>query len=269
MLKFSDATKQAKLKTLVKVKGLKRYLAKGRKLYTLSLLAGWSCPHAKECLSKVIIKDGKRRIQDGKDIKNRCFDATQEAQYEDTYNQRKHNFETLRRLSEDEMYTAINEALPKNTGIVRIHVSGDFFNQKYFNAWLRVAQSHPDILFYAYTKSLPYWIAARTTVDKLDNLVLTASIGGTHDHLIKSHKLRSALVINTVDGVRKRQGDRINVSMSPLKAHWLPIDHDDSHAADPTLRTQDFALLIHGTQPKGSAAAKAKKELAGLGSYSR
>ena len=31
MLKFSDATKQAKLKTLVEVEGLKRYLAKGRK----------------------------------------------------------------------------------------------------------------------------------------------------------------------------------------------------------------------------------------------
>ena len=37
----------------------------------------------------------------------------------------------------------------------------------------------------------------------------------------------------------------------------LEIDHDDSHAARPSMRDQDFALLIHGTQPAGSAASKA------------
>ena len=252
MLKFSDATKQAKLKTLVEVEGLKQYLAHGRKLYTFSLLAGYSCPMAKECLARVVVKDGKRSIETGKDSEFWCYSATQEAAYTETYNQRKHNFETLRRLSEDEMYTELNRSLPKNTGIVRIHVSGDFFNQKYFNAWLRVVRDNPSILFYAYTKSLPYWIAAKSTVDELDNLILTASHGGTRDDLIQSHSLRSVKVV-----------------MSTLEANWLPIDHDDSHAADPTLRTQDFALLIHGIQPKGSAAAKAKRELAGLGSYSR
>jgi hypothetical protein len=35
------------------------------------------------------------------------------------------------------------------------------------------------------------------------------------------------------------------------------------------LRNQDFALLIHGTQPKGSEAATALKALKGKGSYSR
>ena len=37
----------------------------------------------------------------------------------------------------------------------------------------------------------------------------------------------------------------------------LDIDHDDSHAADPELKNQDFALLIHGTQPKDTEASKA------------
>ena len=49
----------------------------------------------------------------------------------------------------------------------------------------------------------------------------------------------------------------------------LDIDHDDSHAARPSMRDQDFALLVHGTQPKGSDAATALKELKGKGSYSR
>ena len=49
----------------------------------------------------------------------------------------------------------------------------------------------------------------------------------------------------------------------------LEIDHDDSHAADPTKCNQDFALLIHGTQPAGTEAATALRELKGKGSYSR
>jgi hypothetical protein len=49
----------------------------------------------------------------------------------------------------------------------------------------------------------------------------------------------------------------------------LEIDHDDSHAAKPSLRNQSFGLLIHGTQPKGSEAGEALRALKGKGSYSR
>jgi len=49
----------------------------------------------------------------------------------------------------------------------------------------------------------------------------------------------------------------------------LDIDHDDSHAANPAWRDNSFALLVHGTQPAGSEAATALKELKGKGSYSR
>ena len=41
----------------------------------------------------------------------------------------------------------------------------------------------------------------------------------------------------------------------------LAIDHDDTHAAKPSLRNQSFALMLHGTQPKGSEAADALKLL--------
>ena len=39
------------------------------------------------------------------------------------------------------------------------------------------------------------------------------------------------------------------------------IDHDDTHAAKPSLSNQSFALMLHGTQPKGSEAADALKVL--------
>jgi hypothetical protein len=41
----------------------------------------------------------------------------------------------------------------------------------------------------------------------------------------------------------------------------LEIDHTDEHAANPETRDRDFALLIHGVQPKGSNAAKAIRTL--------
>ena len=62
---------------------------------------------------------------------------------------------------------------------------------------------------------------------------------------------------------------KVVFSVSEAAELGLEIDHDDSHAAKPTLRDNSFALLIHGTQPKGSAASVALKELKGQGSYSR
>ena len=50
-LQFSDAN--AKLEKLYQIPELQVWLADGRKVYSLDLLSGWSCPFAKDCLSKV------------------------------------------------------------------------------------------------------------------------------------------------------------------------------------------------------------------------
>ena len=247
-LTFSEAN--AKIRALQTVPSLQPYLEKKRKVYSFDLLSGWSCPAANDCLAKVILTNGKRSVQDGDENKYRCFSASQEAQYTSTYMMRKRNFDTLRQLSSSEMIDTIGAALPPNAGIIRAHVAGDFFNPAYFDAWCQLARLHPDRLIYAYTKSLPYWIAKRSQLP--ENLILTASYGGRHDSLIRSARLRSVRVVFT-----------------PSQAGRLEIDHDDSHAADPTRRRQSFALLLHGVQPKGTQAAAAVKALNGLGSYHR
>lgn len=253
MLKFSAAN--TKIKALSEVKSLAKFLSNGKKVYSLDLLSGWSCPFAKDCLSKVIILDGKRKINDGPDTEFRCFSASQEALYPAVYNLRKNNYDQLKLCN---TYTykknLILTSLPKNAGIVRVHVGGDFFNADYFRAWLRVAQIRPDVLFYAYTKSLKYWIENRAEVDRTENFVLTASRGGRLDNLIDKAGLRSSIVVYSV-----AQAEKLG----------LEIDHDDSHAADPTKRNQNFALLIHGSQPPGSEAGKAVRALNGVGSYGR
>ena len=62
MLKFSKAN--AKTQALANDAELAEYLQGNRKIYSLDLLSGWSCPHAKDCLSKAIVQDnGKRKIK--------------------------------------------------------------------------------------------------------------------------------------------------------------------------------------------------------------
>ena len=251
MLKFSNAN--AKTEALKKVPELAEYLKDKRKIYSLDLLSGYSCPYAKACLSKAVVQsDGRRKIKDGKDNEFRCFSASQEVQYTNVFNSRKHNFDLLRYSENKDLL--LMDSLPKDAGIVRIHVAGDFFNSEYLWAWWLTASENPNTLFYAYTKSLRYWVDVVNEMPILDNFVLTASYGGSTDHMIYEHNLRSTKVVFS-----EAEAERLG----------LEIDHDDSHAARPSLRNQDFALLVHGTQPKGSEAATALKALKGKGSYSR
>ena len=252
MLKFSKAN--AKTQALANDAELAQYLTDKRKIYSLDLLSGYSCPYAEKCLSKAVVQDnGKRKIKDGKHTKFRCFSASQEVQYTNVYNLRKHNFELLANAHYTDMTKIINDSLPPNAGIVRIHVAGDFFNEQYMHAWYTVALLNPNTLFYAYTKSLRYLLSVGE-FPILHNFVLTASYGGRDDHMIDQFKLRSAKVV---------------FSEAEAEELGLEIDHDDSHAAKPSQWDKSFALLLHGTQPAGSKAAVALKTLKGKGSYSR
>ena len=239
-LQFSDAN--AKLAELYSVPELQKWLENSR-VYSLDLLSGWSCPFAVDCLSKVIeLPNGKKAIKDGPETEFRCFSASQEVLFPGVYNRRKHNYDTLRGLHLNDMIHRLNQDKPKDLGILRFHVGGDFFNSDYFFAALNLAMTNPDKLFYAYTKSLKYWVKYREWADKIDNFILTASRGGRDDSLIDSEGLRETVVV---------------FSEAEAEEKGLEIDHDDSHAAVPDWEFNNFALLIHGTQPKGSEASKA------------
>ena len=209
-------------------------------IYNFSLPAGISCPFAVEC--KTIADRAWGTITDGEHQIYRCYAASDEAKSPQVRAARHWNFELLRRETEYEMFKRIQASLPKQATIIRIHVSGDFFNQKYFNAWARIARLNPNRLFYAYTKSLKYWIDYNPyLVPK--NLKLTASWDHSNGKLIQQHKLKFAKVVFTEE---------------EAKILNLEIDHDDTHAYE---GDKSFALLLHGTQPKGTMAAKAKNKL--------
>ena len=142
----------------------------------------------------------------------------------------------------------ICESLPKKFDIMRVHVGGDYFNVKYLQAWIEVAKRNPDKIFYSYSKSLHFFKQFALP----ENLVLTASRGGKYDDMIDLHGWKEALVV---------------YSEQEAIDKGLEIDHDDTHAA---FGKDNFALLIHGTQPKGSAASAALSKLRkqGKGGYS-
>lgn len=242
MLKFSPAN--AKIQALSKIDDIATFLGNKRKVFSLDLLSGWSCPYAKDCLSKVIILDGHKKIKDGPDTKFRCFSASQEVVFPGVYNLRKHNFDSLK--ASENPAQLISDSMPGNLGICRIHVGGDMFNEKYFLAWADIARQFPDRLFYAYTKSLPFWVKNKKEFSKIKNFVLTASYGGRYDNLIKEEKLRSSIVVFSEIEAKKLR---------------LKIDHTDEHAANPATKDKNFALLIHGAQPAGSDASQAIKAM--------
>lgn len=236
MLKFKPAN--AKLRKLAKA--LTEEYGRKPKIYGLSLPAGYTCPFAVECLSKADRTTGK--LTDGPGMKFRCFEASLEAAFPSLRKRAWDNFDALRPHKTPEAIAAvIQAALPNDADIIRPGIDGDFYSPAYFDAWLIVARNNPTIRFYAYTKSLPYWAARMDDIPA--NFSLNASYGGRMDALITQHGLKSALVV---------------LHPSEAEAVGLEIDDNETRALD---GSDDFALLIHGQQPKGSAAAAAKKIL--------
>ena len=202
---------------------------------TFSLPAGWTCPFARECLAKADRITGC--VTDGPYCRYRCFAATQEW-YPTVKKTRWGNFELLQETgSLEEMANLIQRSLPFGVNLVRMHVSGDFFSERYFLAWLNVALNNPLTIFYGYTKALLFWIKYKKEMPS--NFRLTASYGGTHDSLISKHRLKYSVVVFSIEEAQRKR---------------LELDHDDSHAIR---YEKPFALLLHGTQPAKTDAARA------------
>ena len=232
-LKFGDPN--AKLKKMIKNVGLV--------LKTFTLPAVHTCPAAKDCFSRADRETGK--VTDGPDTVFRCFMASAEARSPSLRKLVWHNLELIKEALkrdaqagfENMPHTSqlINKSLPKKFDIMRVHVGGDYFNKEYLQAWIEVAKLNPDKVFYSYSKRLHLFKQFALP----ENLVLTASRGGKHDDLIDLHGWKEALVVYSEDDAAER---------------GLESDHDDTHAA---FGEENFALLIHGTQPAGSMASQA------------
>ena len=103
-------------------------------------------------------------------------------------NARKHNLELSLQDSFVPMVIA-DLARMRKVNTVRIHDSGDFYNQEYYNKWCSIARALPHITFYAYTKTVNMDLFG----NKPDNLQITQSLGGKHDNLVNLNRPHSRI----------------------------------------------------------------------------
>ena len=221
--------------------------AKLKGIYHFSLPSGHSCPGAKNCLTKADRITGKitdlQVEADGMIF--RCYAAMDEARRPNVRKVRWDNFDLLKSEKSTAEKTQLIVESVKATGLnrggtLRVHIGGDYYSQSYFNAWMKAASYFPNVVFYSYTKSIKFllgYIEANGGLPK--NFVFTYSRGGKYDNLIPSTMVKSAKVF---------------FSTEEAKALGLEVDHTDDLAIS---GADDFALVIHGSQPAGSDASKA------------
>lgn len=180
-------------------------------VYEWNLPTGTTCPYALECKITVNRETGKFDIRDIGSY--RCYAASSE-RFPVVRESRWKNFEYVKNGG--------IPVLPKGCENVRIHASGDFFNQAYFDMWIQLCKDNSKINFWAFTKSIQFWINRLDVIP--DNFILTASYGGKQDHLIKEYNLKHTIVYNNKEEVPED----------------MPIDTNDDYARIPKV---NFALL--------------------------
>ena len=238
-----------------------------------SIPAGHTCPYAGKCHTFAQrttgeIIDNPHGCSESPEF--RCFAAMAEARFPTVRNARWYNLDLIKAARDlyvrDNPETKTKYYLPirnlildsldkqPHRDFIRIHESGDFWIPHYMKAWMLVAKCRPEQKFYAYTKSLNYWFDLKDEIP--DNFYLTASYGGSLDHMIPQYPdvfKRVAYVVYTEQEAEDR---------------GLEIDHDDSHC----FGDKPFALLVHGSQPAGSeagAAIQQRKKEGGFVGYAK
>lgn len=163
---------------------------------TFDLLAGWSCPAAKDCqtfVHKKKMKDGTIKTWEtwGEHNQYSCYAADIEARYKNAYFLHKRNMDSSKESwFVDELSKQIKFS---GTNFHRWHSSGDFYDYSYFKKILEVIKNLPEVKFYAYTKRATFM--KKYIENPLKNFVMMYSFGGTEDKIAVDAKLPMAHVI--------------------------------------------------------------------------
>ena len=136
-------------------------------IVSFGLPAGKTCPFAGECRSFCYAAKGCYRFSSIEKAQNKRFLVTRTKQF---------------------VQAMSDECQPG--GIVRIHDSGDFYSKAYLDKWVEIATHNPYTYFYAYTKSVQYFLGR--TMPK--NFRVIFSFGGKDDHMIDTRRDYHAVI---------------------------------------------------------------------------
>jgi hypothetical protein len=162
----------------------------GVRLYEFNLPAVSSCPFADTCKAICYADKGTFKYPN--------VQAKYNANYE------------LTKKPELFIESIQSELIKKRVEFVRIHSSGDFYSLNYLRSWLTIAKNNPNIIFYGYTKSVPFF----KSVTLPPNFIFCFSTGGKMDHLIKDTDKR-AVIFDSKEDLKKAR--YIDCSVNDMK----------------------------------------------------
>ena len=96
---------------------------------------------------------------------------------------------------QDNFILLMNEEIRKKKAThIRIHDSGDFYSIAYLNKWVDIAKANTDVIFYAYTKSIKFFVNGLLLPK---NMKVIFSEGSKTDNLINVNKHRHARIFKS------------------------------------------------------------------------
>lgn len=153
---------------------------------SFSLEAIKTCPFAGDCKTGCFALAGNYVFKNVKAKQQQRLDASKQSDFVDVINAE------LRRL---------------RVGAVRVHDSGDYYDESYLDKWIKIAESNPSVTFYSYTKSIRFFKSDKFTWRRSlpDNMVITFSYGGLDDALINPSTDKHALVFQSLEQLLEHQ----------------------------------------------------------------
>lgn len=150
-------------------------------IWSFGLPAVKTCPQAGICKNYCYARKGRYVFDTVKSHKERCLD-----------NSRKVTFI-------NDICREIKSHQRSGIDIIRIHDTGDFYNSSYARSWFAIARKNPDIIFYAYTKSVELFKNLEYVYNGLpSNFRVIYSIGGKQDDLIDLDHDRHAKIFDNL-----------------------------------------------------------------------
>ena len=121
---------------------------------------------------------------------------------------------------QDNFVNLMNESIQKKkVDILRLHDSGDFYSVAYLNKWVEIANANKDVIFYAYTKSIPFFKPSKKSDTSFllpKNLKIIFSEGSKKDNLINTSKDRHSRIFKDIKSLLS--AGYINASDNDLNA---------------------------------------------------
>jgi len=131
------------------------------KILNISMPSYYSCPgHSQWCAKE-------------------CYALRYQKQYKNCRIIYDNNFE----ISKDPNFSdiVINKLSQTHDSPIRIHVSGDFYDENYINSWIKICSSLPDLKFWTYTRSwmIPNLLDNIRELNQLKNIQIFLSTDTT------------------------------------------------------------------------------------------